>query len=120
TGTVEVATEADWSSEYLALDLAVKVVADIEEALEHIRTSSSGHTEAICASDVRALNRFTTVLDSAAIIVNASPRFPDGGELRLGADIGISTQKLHARGPMGLAALTTSTWIVEGEGHIRS
>ncbi|MPV49473.1 glutamate-5-semialdehyde dehydrogenase [Pseudactinotalea sp. HY160] len=119
-GPVDVATEADWAGEYLSLDLAVKVVGGIDEALEHIRTYSSGHTEAICATDVRAIGRFTTELDSAAIMVNASTRFTDGGELGLGAEIGISTQKLHARGPMGLEALTTSTWIVEGEGHIRA
>jgi glutamate-5-semialdehyde dehydrogenase len=113
------ATEVDWATEYLSLDLAVKVVADLDEALEHIRTYSSGHTEAILSRDVGAIRRFTTELDSAAIMVNASTRFTDGGQLGLGAEIGISTQKLHARGPMGLAELTTSTWIVEGDGHVR-
>jgi glutamate-5-semialdehyde dehydrogenase len=114
------AVEEDWRTEYLSMDLAVKVVADIDEAMEHIRTYSSGHTEAILTRDTAAVRRFTTELDSAAIMVNASTRFTDGGELGLGAEIGISTQKLHARGPMGLAELTTSTWIVEGDGHVRS
>lgn len=113
------AQEADWQTEYLSLDLAVKVVADLDEALEHIRSYSSGHTEAILTRDTTAVRRFTTELDSAAIMVNASTRFTDGGQLGLGAEIGISTQKLHARGPMGLAELTTSTWVVEGDGHVR-
>jgi glutamate-5-semialdehyde dehydrogenase len=117
---VVAATEDDWAREYLSLDLAVRVVPDLDGALEHIRTYSSGHTEAILSRDVGAIRRFTTELDSAAIMVNASTRFTDGGQLGLGAEIGISTQKLHARGPMGLAELTTSTWIVEGDGHIRS
>ncbi|UNX53785.1 glutamate-5-semialdehyde dehydrogenase [Georgenia sp. TF02-10] len=113
------ATEADWATEYLSLDLAVRVVDSLDEALEHIRRYSSGHTEVICTRDTTAVRRFTTELDSAALIVNASSRFTDGGQLGLGAEIGISTQKLHARGPMGLAELTTTTWIVEGDGHIR-
>lgn len=113
------ATEEDWRTEYLSLDLAVRVVADLDEALEHIRTYTSGHTEAILSRDVGAIRRFTTELDSAAIMVNASTRFTDGGQLGLGAEIGISTQKLHARGPMGLSDLTTTTWIVEGDGHVR-
>lgn len=116
---VVAATEEDWRTEYLSMDLAVRVVASLDEALEHIRTYSSGHTEAILTRDTAAVRRFTTELDSAAIMVNASTRFTDGGQLGLGAEIGISTQKLHARGPMGLAELTTSTWIVEGDGHIR-
>ncbi|MFV0253374.1 MAG: glutamate-5-semialdehyde dehydrogenase [Beutenbergiaceae bacterium] len=113
------ATDQDWQTEYLAMDLAVRVVDDLDQALEHIRQYSSGHTEAIVSTDTASVRRFTTELDSAAIMVNASTRFTDGGELGLGAEIGISTQKLHARGPMGLAELTTSTWIVEGDGHIR-
>lgn len=113
------ATDEDWATEYLALVLAVKIVDSIDEAIDHIREYSSGHTEAIVTSNVTSANRFTTELDSAVIMVNASTRFTDGGELGLGAEIGISTQKLHARGPMGLEALTTTTWIVEGDGHIR-
>lgn len=118
-GEVRPATEADWHTEYLDLDLAVKVVADLDQAIDHIRTYSSGHTESIVTQDTTAAHRFSTELDSATIMVNASTRFTDGGELGLGAEIGISTQKLHARGPMGLEALTTTSWIVEGDGHIR-
>ncbi|TRW46317.1 glutamate-5-semialdehyde dehydrogenase [Georgenia yuyongxinii] len=115
----EPATETDWETEYLSLDLAVKVVDSLDEALEHISRYSSGHTEVICTRDVTAARRFTTELDAAALIVNASSRFTDGGQFGLGAEIGISTQKLHARGPMGLGELTTTTWIVEGDGQIR-
>ncbi len=113
------AVEEDWAAEYLSMDLAVRVVDSIDEAIEHIRTYSSGHTEAICTPSLASANRFRTELDSAAIAINASTRFTDGGQLGLGAEIGISTQKLHARGPMGLAELTTSTWIIEGEGTVR-
>lgn len=118
---LEPATEADWETEYLSLDLAVKLVGSCEEAIEHIRTYSSGHTEVILSQDTAAVRSFTAELGpvAAAVIVNASSRFTDGGQLGLGAEIGISTQKLHARGPMGLAELTTTTWIVEGDGHIR-
>ena len=118
--TVEEATEQDWATEYLAMEVAVAVVDDLDAAIEHIRRWSSGHTEAIVTSDLAAARRFTTEVDSAAVMVNASTRFTDGGMLGLGAEIGISTQKLHARGPMGLTELTTTRWIVEGEGHIRS
>lgn len=114
------ANEEDWGREYLDLDIAVKTVASEEEAIEHIRTYSTGHTEAIVAQNVEAIHAFTAGIDSAAIMINASTRFTDGGELGLGAEIGISTQKLHARGPMGLAELTTTTWIVEGDGHVRN
>lgn len=117
---VSPATEEDWAAEYLSLDLAVRVVTDIDQALDHIRTYSSGHTDAICTTDTRSVQRFTAEVDSAAVMVNASTRFTDGAQLGLGAEIGISTQKLHARGPMGLAELTTTTWVVEGEGHIRT
>ncbi|MGO1638527.1 glutamate-5-semialdehyde dehydrogenase [Ancrocorticia populi] len=113
------ATEEDWETEYLALDIAVGVVDSIDGALSHIRRYSTGHTEAIVSQDVAAVREFTSAVDSAAVMVNASTRFTDGGELGLGAEIGISTQKLHARGPMGLAELTTTTWIVEGDGHVR-
>lgn len=119
-GSFVAATDKDWSTEFLALELAVKVVDGIDAAIDHIRTYSSGHTEAIVTSNTDSATRFTTELDSSTIMVNASTRFTDGGELGLGAEIGISTQKLHARGPMGLEALTTTTWIVEGDGHIRT
>lgn len=113
------ATEADWETEYLSMDLAVRVVESVEEAAEHIRRYSTGHTEGIVASDVSAIAAFRAGVDAAAIAINASTRFTDGGQLGLGAEVGISTQKLHARGPMGLAELTTTTWIYEGEGTIR-
>ncbi len=114
------ATEEDWATEYLSLDLAVKVVDSIDAAIEHIRTYSTGHTEAIVTQDIAAADHFVKHLDSAAVMVNASTRFTDGGEFGLGAEIGISTQKLHARGPMGLGELTTTTWVVYGEGHVRA
>jgi glutamate-5-semialdehyde dehydrogenase len=114
------ATDEDWATEYLSLDLAVRVVDDLDEALDHIRTWSSGHTEAIVTRDLAASERFVAEVDSAAVMVNASTRFTDGGQLGLGAEIGISTQKLHARGPMGLAELTTTKWVVQGDGHVRA
>ncbi|ERH15893.1 glutamate-5-semialdehyde dehydrogenase [Actinomyces johnsonii F0510] len=113
------ATEDDWDTEYGSLDLAVRVVEDLEEAVDHIRAHTTGHTEAVLAQDVGVINDFIAGMDSAAIMVNASTRFTDGGQLGLGAELGISTQKLHARGPMGLTELTTTTWIVEGDGHTR-
>lgn len=113
------ATAEDWDEEYLAMHIAVAVVDSVEDAISHIATHSSGHTEAIVTDSVADSNQFVAAVDSAAVMVNASTRFTDGGELGLGAEIGISTQKLHARGPMGLAELTTSTWIVEGAGHVR-
>ncbi|WP_454043438.1 glutamate-5-semialdehyde dehydrogenase [Cellulosimicrobium sp. Marseille-Q8652] len=113
------ATDEDWATEYLALELAVRVVDDLDAAIEHVRTWTSGHTEAIVTRDLQASERFVAELDSAAIMVNASTRFTDGGQLGLGAEIGISTQKLHARGPMGLAELTTTKWVVHGDGHVR-
>ena len=116
---VKPATDADWATEYLALEMAVGVVDDVDGAIAHIDRWSSGHTEAIVTTDLRAANEFTSRVDSAAVMVNASTRFTDGGELGLGAEIGISTQKLHARGPMGLRELTTTRWIVQGDGHIR-
>ena len=115
----DAATDEDWDTEYLALELAVRVVDSLDEALEHIRRHSSGHTEAIVTANIAAADRFTSELDAAALIVNASTRFTDGGEFGLGAEIGISTQKLHARGPMGLAELTTTTWKVQGNGQVR-
>ncbi|GEL95445.1 glutamate-5-semialdehyde dehydrogenase [Cellulomonas composti] len=116
---VVAATDDDWATEYLSLDLAVRVVDDLDEAIEHIREWSSGHTEAIVTRDLAASERFVAEVDSAAVMVNASTRFTDGGQLGLGAEIGISTQKLHARGPMGLAELTTTKWVVHGDGHVR-
>ncbi|MFV2143373.1 glutamate-5-semialdehyde dehydrogenase [Isoptericola sp. G70] len=113
------ATDEDWATEYLAPELAVRVVDSLDEAIEHIRTWSSGHTEAIVTRDLAASERFVAEVDSAAVMVNASTRFTDGGQLGMGAEIGISTQKLHARGPMGLAELTTTKWVVHGDGHVR-
>lgn len=113
------ATDLDWATEYLSLDIAVRVVDSLEEALEHIRTWSSGHTEAIVTADLAASEDFVAGVASAAVMVNASTRFTDGGQLGLGAEIGISTQKMHARGPMGLAELTTTQWVVHGNGHVR-
>jgi len=113
------ATDDDWAREYLDDDLAVRVVPSLDEAIEHVRRWSSGHTEAICTSDLRAAERFTNEIDSAVLMVNASTAFTDGAEFGLGAEIGISTQKLHARGPMGLAELTSTKWIVVGDGHVR-
>ncbi|MCX6408673.1 MAG: glutamate-5-semialdehyde dehydrogenase [Propionibacteriales bacterium] len=113
------ASDHDWATEYLSLDIAAKVVDSLEEAVEHIRTWSSGHTEAIVTRSIDAARRFTLGVDSAAVMVNASTRFTDGGEFGFGAEIGISTQKLHARGPMGLPEMTTTTYVVTGDGHVR-
>lgn len=117
---VQAATDEDWATEYLAPEIAVRVVRDLDEALDHIRTWSSGHTEAIVTNDLSAADDFVTGVDSAAVMINASTRFTDGAQFGLGAEIGISTQKLHARGPMGLEELTTTKWIVQGDGHIRT
>ncbi|WP_159802764.1 glutamate-5-semialdehyde dehydrogenase [Arthrobacter zhaoguopingii] len=115
----EPATDDDWGREYMALDLAVGVVDSVDEALAHIRRWSTGHSEAIITNDLANSERFIAGVDSAAVLVNASTRFVDGGELGLGAEVGISTQKMHARGPMGLAELTTTKWIISGEGQVR-
>lgn len=112
-------TDEDWAAEYYSLDIATGVVDSIDDAIAHIARWSSGHTEAIVSDSQSAIDRFIAGVDSAAIMVNASTRFTDGGEFGFGAEIGISTQKMHARGPMGLAELTTSTFIVTGEGHTR-
>jgi glutamate-5-semialdehyde dehydrogenase len=114
------ATESDWATEFLSLTLAVRVVKDLEEAIEHIRRYSTGHSEAIVTEDLRAAERFKEEVDAAAVLVNASTRLVDGGELGLGAEIGISTQKLHARGPMGPRELTCVKFVIEGRGHIRT
>ena len=116
---VDEADDEDWATEYLALELAVKVVDDVEDAIAHIRRWSSGHTEAVVTNDLAVADRFVQGVDSAAVMVNASTRFTDGGEFGLGAEIGISTQKMHARGPMGLAELTTTKWVVRGDGQVR-
>lgn len=113
------ATEEDWSTEYMTLDLAVRVVDDLDEALEHIRTYSTHHTESILTNDLAQADRFLAEVDSAVVMVNASTRFTDGGEFGFGAEVGISTQKLHARGPMGLPELTSTKWVVRGAGHTR-
>ncbi len=112
-------SDEDWAVEYLSLDLAVGVVDSLDEAVTHIRRWGSGHTEAIVTRDVDEAHRFAKGLDSAAVMVNASTRFTDGGEFGFGAEIGISTQKLHARGPMGLPELTSTTYVVTGNGHVR-
>ncbi len=113
------ASEDDWYTEYLDLILAVKVVDSVDEAVNHINTYSSRHTEAIVTEDIRAADRFVVEVDSSSVMVNASTRFSDGGEYGLGAEIGISTDKLHARGPMGVAELTTYKWVVYGHGSVR-
>jgi glutamate-5-semialdehyde dehydrogenase len=114
------ATEADFATEFLALELAVGVVDDLDGAISHIARFGSGHSEAIVTSDLASATRFVREVDAAAVLVNASTRFIDGGELGLGAEVGISTQKLHARGPMGLRELTCVKYVVYGEGQIRS
>lgn len=113
------ATDEDWATEYLDMQMAVKVVDTLDEALEHIERWTTRHTEAIVTNDLANAERFIAAIDAAAVMVNASTRFTDGGQLGLGAEIGISTQKMHARGPMGLEELTTTKWIVQGDGHIR-
>lgn len=114
------ATEEDFRVEYLSLDIAAAVVDSLEEAVAHIRTYGSAHTDAIVTRSQQAARRFVAIVDSAAVAVNASTRFTDGGEFGFGAEIGISTQKLHARGPMGLPELTSTKWIYTGDGHIRN
>lgn len=111
--------DEDWAAEYYSMDIAAGVVPSVEAAVEHILTWSSGHTEAIVSSSAPTIAYFTSAVDSAAVMVNASTRFTDGGEFGFGAEIGISTQKLHARGPMGLTELTTTTYIVSGNGQVR-
>ena len=112
-------TDEDWAAEYYSLDIAGGIVESMDDALVHIRRWSSGHTEAIVSDSATSIQRFISGVDSAAIMVNASTRFTDGSEFGFGAEIGISTQKLHARGPMGLSELTSTTYIVTGDGHIR-
>lgn len=114
------ATEKDWATEYLSLDLSVKVVESIDEALEHIARYSTHHTESILTTNQANAERFLAENDSAVVMVNTSTRFTDGGEFGFGAEVGISTQKLHARGPMGLRELTSTKWLVRGSGQVRS
>jgi glutamate-5-semialdehyde dehydrogenase len=114
------ATEADWDTEYLSLELSVKVVSGIDEALEHIKAHSTHHTESIVTENEENAERFLAEVDSAVVMVNAATRFTDGGEFGFGAEVGISTQKLHARGPMGLQELTSTKWIVRGAGQTRA
>ncbi|MBU2668583.1 glutamate-5-semialdehyde dehydrogenase [Actinoplanes bogorensis] len=113
------AVDEDWGKEYLSADIAVAIVDSLDDALDHIRRYGTGHTEAIVSESLTATRRFTARVDAAAVMVNASTRFTDGGEFGFGAEIGISTQKLHARGPMGLPELTSTKYVVTGNGHIR-
>jgi len=118
-GGVLPATEEDYGAEYLSLDMSAAVVDDLDAAVRHITRYGTGHTEAILTNDLTSARRFTATVDAAAVMVNASTRFTDGEEFGFGAEIGISTQKLHARGPMGLPEMTTTKYIVTGEGNIR-
>lgn len=113
------ADEADWAQEYLSMDIALAVVDDLDAAVEHIDRYGTGHTEAIVTTNLAAAQEFTARVDAAAVMVNASTAFTDGEQFGFGAEIGISTQKLHARGPLGLPELTSSKWIVWGDGHVR-
>ena len=116
---VVAATPEDWDTEYLALEISAAVVPDLDAAVRHIRAHSSKHSDAIVTEDQGAARRFTASVDAAAVLVNASTRFTDGGEFGFGAEIGISTQKLHARGPMGLPEMTSTKYVVTGDGHVR-
>lgn len=117
--TLDAATEIDFATEHMALELSVAVVDDLDAALEHIRHYSTQHTESIITRDMANAERFLAEVDSAVVMVNASTRFSDGGEFGFGAEVGISTQKLHARGPMGLPELTSTKWVVRGNGQVR-
>ena len=120
SGNVVPATEEDFGTEYLSLDIAAGVVDSLDDALAHIRRYSTGHSETIVTDSQRSASRFTAEVDAAAVLVNASSRFVDGGEFGFGAEIGISTQKLHARGPMGLPEMTSTKYVVTGSGQVRS
>lgn len=113
-------TDEDWATEHMSLDLSVGIVDSIDDALGHIRRYSTKHTESIVTNDLANAERFLNEVDAAAVMVNASTRFTDGAEFGFGAEVGISTQKLHARGPMGLPELTSTKWIVRGAGHVRA
>ena len=119
-GAIAAATEEDWGTEYLAMTLAVRVVASIEEAIEHIARYGSGHSEAIVTENTESARAFQLCVDAACVYVNASTRFTDGGEFGMGAEIGNSTQKLHVRGPIGLRELCTFKYLIEGDGHVRA
>ncbi|MGA4545060.1 glutamate-5-semialdehyde dehydrogenase [Uniformispora flossi] len=119
SGDVVPATDEDWDTEYLSYDIAAAVVDSLDDAVAHIRRHTSGHTEAIVTRSQQAARRFVSHVDSTAVMVNASTRFTDGGQFGFGAEIGISTQKLHARGPMGLPELTSTKYVVTGDGHTR-
>jgi glutamate-5-semialdehyde dehydrogenase len=114
------ARDEDWDTEYLALVLAIGVVDSLEEAIEHVNAHGSGHSEAIVTRDFASAQAFQRGVDAACVYVNASTRFTDGGEFGMGAEIGNSTQKLHARGPIGMRELCTYKYVVEGDGHVRS
>ena len=116
---VVAATVEDWETEYLSLDIAIRVVDDLDAALAHIRRYSTHHTESIITEDAGNAERFLAEVDSAVVMVNASTRFTDGSEFGFGAEVGISTQKLHARGPMGLTELTSTKWLARGSGQVR-
>ncbi len=116
---VVAATDDDFGREYLSLDISAAVVPDLDAALDHVRRHSTGHSEAIVTSDQAAARRFVAEVDAAVVLVNASTRFTDGAEFGFGAEIGISTQKLHARGPMGLTEMTSTKYVVTGDGHVR-
>ena len=118
-GKVVPAEEDDWGKEFLSLTAAVRIVDSLDDALEHIETYGSGHSEAIITEDYTAAMRFLDEVDAAAVYVNASTQFTDGGQFGLGAEVGISTQKFHARGPMGLREMTSYKWVIMGDGHIR-
>src|SRR5919199_870902 len=118
-GTLRDATDEDWDTEFLALVLAVKVVDSVEEAIEHVNAHGSGHSEAIVTNDVAAARAFEKGVDAACVYINASTRFTDGGEFGMGAEIGNSTQKLHARGPIGLRELCSTRYLVNGDGQVR-
>jgi glutamate-5-semialdehyde dehydrogenase len=114
------ATEQDWATEYLGLELSVRTVKSLDQAIAHISKYSTKHTESILTESIANSERFLQEIDSAVVMVNSSTRFTDGGEFGLGAEVGISTQKLHARGPMGLRELTSTKWLVRGNGQVRS
>lgn len=115
----EAATEEDWAKEYLALEISIRVLGNLDQALEHIAKYSTKHTESIATENLANAERFLQEVDSAVVMVNASTRFTDGGEFGFGAEVGISTQKLHARGPMGLKELTSTKWLIRGNGQVR-